>query len=85
MTDQSQQQSLNQDQPKRYELPEPATLTFRRETFSAKPGMTIRSAIEACGLNPETILATRNGELITDEVVIEPGDHIKLIATISGG
>lgn len=77
------------NQPKHILLDAPtensATLVFRRETFAIKSGVTVRSAIEACGLNPETVLATRGGSLITDEVVIEPGDHVKLIATISGG
>jgi len=62
-----------------------ATLIFRRETFDARPGSTVRAAIKACGLNPETVLATRDGQLITDEVIINPGDRIKLIATVSGG
>jgi len=61
------------------------TLTFRRETFVVRPGMTVRQAILHCNLNPEAVLATRNGELITDEVILEPGDQIRLIATISGG
>ena len=61
------------------------TLTYRRQTFTVKPGMTIRAAIQKCELNPETVLAARDGELITDEVIVQPGDQIKLIATISGG
>lgn len=61
------------------------TLTFRRQTFSVKPGMTVRSAMLKCDLNPETTLATRDGALITGEVILKPGDQIKLIATISGG
>lgn len=61
------------------------TLTYRRQTFTVKPGMTVRAAIQKCDLNPETVLAARNGELITDEVLLNPGDQIKLIATISGG
>jgi sulfur carrier protein ThiS len=61
------------------------TLTYRRETFVVRPGSTLRRAILHCKLNPETVLATRNGELITDEVILEPGDRIRLIATISGG
>ncbi len=60
-------------------------LTYRRQTFSLPPGMTLRQALRKCGLNPEATLAVRNGELITDEVLLEPGDRIKLIATISGG
>jgi sulfur carrier protein ThiS len=63
----------------------PATLTYRRETFTVRPGITVRRAVLHCRLNPETVLATRGGALITDEVILEPGDQIKLIATISGG
>ncbi len=86
MTDQTHQRpTAEQNTSQRYELPEPATLIFRRKAYPAKPGSTVRAAVQACGLNPETVLATRNGELITDEVVIEPGDRIKLVATISGG
>lgn len=62
-----------------------ATLIYRRDTFTVPPGMTIRSAVIKCGLNPETVLAVRNGELVTDENLVQPGDQIKLIATISGG
>ena len=47
--------------------------------------MTVRAAIIKCELNPDTTLATRNGALITDEVLLRPGEQIKLIATISGG
>ncbi len=65
--------------------PPQATLIFRREEFPARPGSTVRMAIKACGLNPETVLATRGGKLITDEVLVEPGDRIKLVATVSGG
>ncbi len=61
------------------------TLTYRRQTFTVKPGMTVRAAIQKCDLNPETVLAARDGELITGEVIVNPGDQIKLIATISGG
>lgn len=65
--------------------PQTATLVYRRQEFTARPGSIVRAAIQACGLNPETVLATRDGALITDEVVLRPGDRIKLVATISGG
>lgn len=85
MTDRRHERPTAEQDSTRYELPEPATLIFRRTEYPAKPGSTVRAAIKSAGLNPETVLATRNGELITDEVVIEPGDRIKLVATISGG
>lgn len=61
------------------------TLLYRRDIFTVRPGMTVRRAIMKCGLNPETTLAVKDGELITDEVVLKPGETVKLIATISGG
>jgi sulfur carrier protein ThiS len=62
-----------------------ALMSYRRETFSVPPGVSVREAIIQCGLNPETVLATRDGVLITDEVIVRVGDRIKLVATISGG
>lgn len=63
----------------------PVTLTYRRETFTVRPGMTIRQAIMQCGLNPETVLAVKNGTLVTDDVVLGAGDRVRLVATFSGG
>lgn len=63
----------------------PVTLTYRRETFTVRPGMTIRQAIMRCGLNPETVLAVKNGTLVTDDVVLGAGDRVRLVATFSGG
>jgi sulfur carrier protein ThiS len=31
------------------------------------------------------VLPVRNGELITDEVILKDGDELKLVAVISGG
>ena len=65
--------------------PKDAQMTYRRETFSVPPGVSVREAIIQRGLNPETVLATRDGVLITDEVIVRVGDRIRLVATISGG
>ncbi|GAB4570637.1 MAG: hypothetical protein Kow0077_05220 [Anaerolineae bacterium] len=62
-----------------------AILVFRKETFEVKAGMTARDAVTKCNLNPETVLIVRNGELVTDEYILKPGDQIKLVPTISGG
>jgi sulfur carrier protein ThiS len=63
----------------------PGVLTYRRQTFTVQPGMTVRDAVLKCNLNPETVLAVRAGRLITGDAIVQPGDQIKLIATISGG
>ena len=60
-------------------------LTYRRDSYTVQPGMTVRRALIKIGLNPETVLAVREGTLITDDVILQAGDQIKLVATISGG
>lgn len=62
-----------------------AILTFRRREFRARAGQTVREAIVECGLQPDDVLITRNGELIDDTTMVQPGDRIKLLPIISGG
>lgn len=65
--------------------PKTATLVFRRDTYEVRAGMTARDALLKCDLNPEAVLVVVEGELVTDEYILKPGDRIKLVATISGG
>lgn len=60
-------------------------LTLRDKEFEVKAGMTVRHAIEACGLVPEMLLAVKDDELITEDTILKDGDQIRLIAVISGG
>lgn len=60
-------------------------IILRDQEFEVKAGMTLRHALEKIGVNRETVLATRNGELITDDEILHSGDVIKLVAVISGG
>ncbi len=62
-----------------------ARLILREKEFEAKPGSTVRHALEKAGILPESVLATRNGELITDDEILKDGEVIKLVAVISGG
>ena len=62
-----------------------ATLVYRKEEFSVRAGMTLRAALEKINIEPESIIAVRDGELITDDELIEGGEVIKLISVISGG
>lgn len=61
------------------------TLHFRHQTFEVPAGMSARDAILRCHLNPETVLIVREGELLTDDAQLQPGDRIRLVAVISGG
>ena len=60
-------------------------LILRDKDYQVKPGMTLRHSLEKAGLQPEAILAIRNGELITEEEILNDGDEIKLVTVISGG
>ena len=47
--------------------------------------MTVRRALQKLGIEPDSVLATLNGELITDDEIIKENVVIKLIPVISGG
>lgn len=64
---------------------ETVKIILRNKEFEVKAGMTLRHALEKIGVNREAVLATRNGELITDDEVLRAGELIKLVAVISGG
>ncbi len=60
-------------------------VTYRDKTWEVKPGSTVRHIIEQAGLNPESTLALRDGQLINEATLTRDGDSIKLIAVVSGG
>ena len=60
-------------------------VTYRDKSWEVKSGSTVRHIIEQADLNPEPILAVRNGQLINDATLTEEGDTIKLVSVVSGG
>ena len=62
-----------------------AKLILRDKEYEVKPGMTLLDALKKSNIVPESVIATRNGEMITDNEVLRSGDVVKLIAVISGG
>ncbi|MDH7484682.1 MAG: MoaD/ThiS family protein [Anaerolineae bacterium] len=58
---------------------------FRDKQWELRPGMTVRDAILKLGLDPEAVLAVRNGQLIHEATLTQDGDTIRLVAVISGG
>jgi sulfur carrier protein ThiS len=64
---------------------EPVKIILRGKEYEVRPGMVLSHALEKIGVNPESVLATRNGELIPEDEILNPGDVIKLVAVISGG
>jgi len=72
-----------------YSIVNPKKLTtkiiFRNNEYEVKHGMTIRIALQKLGIAPDSVLVIRNGELITDDEIIQINDLIKLVPVISGG
>jgi sulfur carrier protein ThiS len=61
------------------------TVIYRDKTWEVKPGSTVRHIIDKAGLNPESVLAVREGRLINEETITQNGDTIKLVTVVSGG
>jgi sulfur carrier protein ThiS len=62
-----------------------AKIIIRSKENEIKPGMTVRKALQKLNIEPDSVLITRNGELITDDEIILVDDVIKLVPVISGG
>jgi sulfur carrier protein len=45
----------------------------------------VRDVIKEVGLVPHAVLAVRDGKLLTEDVMLQDGDEVKLVAVISGG
>ncbi len=60
-------------------------LILRKKVYEVKAGMTLGHALEKIEVQPEAVLATRDGEMITEDTILREGETIKLIAVISGG
>jgi sulfur carrier protein ThiS len=63
----------------------PAVMILRDKQYEVRPGMTVRDALAKIGISAESVLATRQGELINEEEIVLEDDVIRLISVISGG
>ena len=62
-----------------------AILKLRKQEYEVRSGMTVRDAILKLDIEPEVVIPTRDGELITDDEIIRDGETIRLVPLISGG
>lgn len=60
-------------------------IRLREKQFEVRAGMTVRDALAKLQIQHQSVLPTREGELITEEEILREGDEILLIAVISGG
>jgi sulfur carrier protein len=58
---------------------------MRNQEYEVRPGIGLREALQKLGIQGDSVLATRDGEMITDDEILKDGEVIKLIAVISGG
>lgn len=60
-------------------------LILREKEYEVKPGMTLLDSLKKINVMPESVIATRAGEMILEDEILKDGDVVKLIAVISGG
>lgn len=48
-------------------------------------GRPVRAVLDELGVNPDTVLVIRGGELVTRETRLEDADEIEVRPVISGG
>jgi len=60
-------------------------LILRNKEYEVKPGMNLLAALQKINIIPESVIATRDGEMILDDEILKDGDVVKLVAVISGG
>lgn len=63
----------------------PVSIALRNIVYEVRAGMTARDALIKIDIMPESVLITRNGELITEDEILKEGEQIRLISVISGG
>ena len=62
-----------------------AKLILRDKEYEVRAGMTLLDALKKSNIVPESVIATRDGEMITEDEILRKDDVVKLIAVISGG
>ena len=60
-------------------------ITYRDKEWELEGQRRVRDAIKEVGLVPQTVLAVRDGKLLTEDVMLKEEDEVKLVAVISGG
>ena len=62
-----------------------ATIILRNQKYEVKAGSTILSSLQKLEILPESIICVRDGELVTEDIILKEDDIIKLVSVISGG
>lgn len=57
----------------------------KQEEVELKGEITISELMQKLDVNRAEVVSVKNGELVTEDSMIEAGDEIKFLAVISGG
>ena len=60
-------------------------LILRDREYEVRPGMTLLASLQKISILPESVIATREGEMILEDEILKDGQAVKLISVISGG
>jgi sulfur carrier protein ThiS len=60
-------------------------ITYRDQVWELEGRRCVREAIEEVGFSSDRLLAVRDGRVVTEDVMLEEDDEVKLLAVISGG
>jgi sulfur carrier protein ThiS len=61
------------------------TVSFKNTEWQISGNITIRALITDLGLNPQSVLAVKDGKLVNNETRLGNQGEVKLISVISGG
>jgi len=60
-------------------------IIFRDQSKNLPRAGTLSKALKILEVSPQSVLAIRNGQLITEDEMLQDGDIVELISVISGG
>lgn len=55
------------------------------KTIEIEGKKSVKKVLQQLDINPETVLVVRDGELLTQDTILEENDEIEVISVISGG
>ena len=60
-------------------------VTYRDRTWIFDKRLSVTQMLRRISVLPESVLVVQNGQLVTEDQHLNPGDTIKVVAVISGG
>ncbi len=57
----------------------------KTKAVALREGALVKDLLSELGVNPVTVIVSRNNELMVDDDELNDGDSIKIISVISGG